>query len=251
MHPEGPQCCESTWHPLLNSLFTHDCVAKHNSNTIIKFAEDTTVVAMITDDDETVYRWEVRDLAVWYQDNNLYLNFSKTKELIVDYRKHALIHINGAVVEWVESFKFIGFHITNQLSWSKHTKTVMKRTRQSLFPLRRLKRLAMGPQILKTFYSCTIESTTTGCITAWYGNCSASERKALQRVVRTTQYILGAKLPATQDLYNRRCQRQAPKNVKDSSHPSHRLFSLLPHCKWYRSAKSRTKMLLNSFTPKP
>ena len=26
-------------------------------------------------------------------------------------------------------------------------------------------------QILKKFYSCTIESILTDCITAWYGNC--------------------------------------------------------------------------------
>ncbi|KAM9420539.1 meiosis-specific protein MEI4-like isoform 2-T2 [Salvelinus alpinus] len=66
-------------------------------------------------------------------------------------------------------------------------------------------------QILKRFYSCTIESILTGCITAWYGNCSASDRKALQRVVRTAQYITGAKLPAIQDLYTRRYQRKAIK----------------------------------------
>jgi hypothetical protein len=30
-------------------------------------------------------------------------------------------------VEQVESFKFLGIHITNKLTWSKHTKTVMKR----------------------------------------------------------------------------------------------------------------------------
>ncbi|KAK6304897.1 hypothetical protein J4Q44_G00254830 [Coregonus suidteri] len=99
----------------------------------------------------------------------------------------------------------------------------------------------MGPQILKKLYSCTIESILTGCITAWYGNCLASDRKALQRVVRTAQYITGAKLPAIQDLYTRRCQRKALKIVKDSSHPSHRLFSLLPHGKRYRSAKSRQR----------
>ena len=29
--------------PLLYSLFTHDCVATHASNSIIKFADDTTV----------------------------------------------------------------------------------------------------------------------------------------------------------------------------------------------------------------
>ena len=87
----------------------------------IKFADDTTVVGLITDDDETAYR-EVRDLAVWCQDNNLSLNVSKTKELIVDYRKrraeHTPIHIDGAVVEQVESFKFLGIHIINELSWS-------------------------------------------------------------------------------------------------------------------------------------
>jgi hypothetical protein len=56
---------------------------------------------------------------------------SKTKELIVYYRKkragYARIHIAGAIVEGVESFKFLGVHITNKLSWSKHTKTLVMR----------------------------------------------------------------------------------------------------------------------------
>jgi hypothetical protein len=37
-------------------VVTHDC------NTIIKFADDTTVVDPITDFDESAYREEVRDL---------------------------------------------------------------------------------------------------------------------------------------------------------------------------------------------
>jgi hypothetical protein len=55
----------------------------------------------------------------------------KTKEMIVDYRKksteHAPILIDGSVVEQVESFKFLGVHINNKLTWSKHTKTVVKK----------------------------------------------------------------------------------------------------------------------------
>jgi hypothetical protein len=78
----------------------------------------------------------------------------------------------------------------------------------------------MGPQNLKRFYSCTIESILTGCITAWYGKCLASDRKALQKVVHMAQYITGAKLPAIQGRYTRRCQRKALKIVKDSSHPT-------------------------------
>jgi hypothetical protein len=99
------------------------------------------MVDLITYNIERVYREEVRDLEVWCQDNNLSLNVSKTKELIVDYikrrSKQAPVNIDGAVVERVESFKFLGVHIINELSWSKHTKTFVKIAWQHLFPLRR------------------------------------------------------------------------------------------------------------------
>ncbi len=38
---------------------THDCTATHSSNVIVKFADDTTVIGLITDNDETAYREEV------------------------------------------------------------------------------------------------------------------------------------------------------------------------------------------------
>ena len=137
-----PQGCVLS--PLLYCLFTHACTPRHDSNTIIKFADDTTVVGLITANDETAYREEVRDLAVRCQDSNLSRNVIKTKEMIVDNRKrwteHAPILINGAAVEQVESLKFLGVHITIKLSWSKHNKTVVKRALQNLFPLGRLKR---------------------------------------------------------------------------------------------------------------
>ena len=68
----APQGCMLS--PLLYSLFTHDYVAMHASNSIIRFADDTTVVGLITNNDETAYREEVRALGVWCQENNLSLN---------------------------------------------------------------------------------------------------------------------------------------------------------------------------------
>ena len=47
----------------LYSLFTHDCVAMHASNSTIKFADDT-VIGLITNNAETAYREEVRALEV-------------------------------------------------------------------------------------------------------------------------------------------------------------------------------------------
>jgi hypothetical protein len=62
---------------LLYSLLTHGCVALHDANFIIKFADDTAVVGLITYNDELD---EVSELALWCQDINLFLNISKIKE---------------------------------------------------------------------------------------------------------------------------------------------------------------------------
>ena len=65
---------------LLYSLFNHNCIVAHDSNTIIKLAEDTKVARQITDEPAyTAYREEVRYLEVWCQDNNFSLNVRKKK----------------------------------------------------------------------------------------------------------------------------------------------------------------------------
>ncbi|KAI4886925.1 hypothetical protein NFI96_030443 [Prochilodus magdalenae] len=187
--------------------------------------DDTTIVGLISNNNEEAYREEVSFLTHWCRENNLSLNVNKTKELVVDFRKQERVHtpitINGAAVERVSSFKFLGVHITEELTWTEHTTQVVKKAQQRLFFLRRLRRFGMDPRILRTFYTCTVESILTGSITTWYGNCTASERKALQRVVRTAQYITGVQIPNHLDLYTSRCLRKTRRILKDSSHPSH------------------------------
>jgi hypothetical protein len=64
----------------------------HASNSIIKFADDTTVAGLITNNDEMADREEVRALVVWCQENNLTLNVIKRNEMTVDFRKQQREH---------------------------------------------------------------------------------------------------------------------------------------------------------------
>ncbi len=51
---------------------------------------------------------------------------------------------------------------------------------------------------------------------------------------------VGGELPSLQDIYTRRCTRKARRIIKDSSHPSHSLLSLLPSGRRLRSIRSLT-----------
>ena len=104
----------SLWEDLLTG-HPHDYVASHSPNFIVKFAEDTTVTGLITNNDE-----EVGPLTVWCQVNNLTLNIRKRKELIVDFQRNQAGH------EPILSM-FLRVHISKEIKWSNHMDTVVNK----------------------------------------------------------------------------------------------------------------------------
>ncbi len=72
----------------------------------------------------------------------------------------------------------------------------------------------MNPSILRSFYTCTVESILTGCITAWFGNSTAGNRSA--RVVRTARHIVGGEPPSRISTPGG-CIRKARRITNDSS----------------------------------
>ncbi len=58
----APQVCVLS--PLLFSFYTNDCTSKDLSVKLLMFADDTTVIGLIKDEDESTSRQEVEQLAV-------------------------------------------------------------------------------------------------------------------------------------------------------------------------------------------
>uniref|UniRef100_A0A665UD53 Reverse transcriptase domain-containing protein n=1 Tax=Echeneis naucrates TaxID=173247 RepID=A0A665UD53_ECHNA len=206
-----PQGCVLS--PLLFSLFTHDCSPIHPTNTIVKFADDTTIVGLIKNNNESAYREEVKHLTDWCSNNNLVLNTAKTKEIILDFRKSKktvlpTLSIKGEEVERVESFKFLGVHISADLTWAVHTSYQVRKAHQRLYFLRKLKQAHLPRPLLVNFYRASIESILTYCCTVWSTSCTAKDRKDLQRVARTAETIIGTTLPPLRDTYAGRLKKK-------------------------------------------
>ena len=247
----APQGCVLS--PLLFSLYTNDCTSKDPSVKLLKFADDTTLIGLIQDGDESAYRQEVKELAVWCTLNNLELNTLKTVEVIVDFRRNppALppLTIMNSTVTAVESFRFLGTTISQDLKWDIHIDSIVKKAQQRLYFLHQLRKFNLPQELLKQFYSAVIESVLSTSITVWFGSATKSDIRRLQRTVRTAERIIGAPLPTLQDLYSSRVRKRAGKIITDSTHPGHPLFELLPSGRRHRSLATRTSRHRNSFFP--
>eukprot|EP00061_Rhincodon_typus_P010859 g35458.t1 len=72
----------------------------------------------------------------------------------------APIYINGVEMERVESVKFLGLMITNNLSWSTHVDATVKKAQQRFFFLRQLRKFGMSVQRKRQKVVCTAQTIT-------------------------------------------------------------------------------------------
>ena len=73
----SPQGCVLS--AVLFILYTNGLIAKQNNCYIIKYADDTAIIGLISEDDEKDYVNEVKGVTDWCTDHNLLLNVKKTK----------------------------------------------------------------------------------------------------------------------------------------------------------------------------
>lgn len=156
---------------------------------------------------------EVNHLEDWCRDSSLPLNVSKTKGLIVDYsrkqqRNYKPPRISGTKVERLESFQYLGVNITDDLSWSYHINTLVTKTQQHLYHLRRLRDFKLPLNVLWNFYTCTIENVLAGGITTWMGSST-------QRVFLPLMRVGGITLPNLLDIYHKRCRLKSRKIARE------------------------------------
>ncbi len=191
---------------------------------------------------------------MWCIENNLALNITKTKELIIDCRRKKTdiqsLFINGDCVERTSNFRFLGIHLNDDLTWSTNTTATIEKAHQRLYFLRILGYNQLAQKLLVSFYRCSIESILTYCICVWFSTCTVAEKKALQGVVNTAQKIIGCPLPSLEDRCSSHCVRKANNILRDPSHPGQTHFELLPSGRHYRLIKTLSNRLKNCFYPR-
>ncbi|KAK3520362.1 hypothetical protein QTP70_023831, partial [Hemibagrus guttatus] len=164
--PQG--CILST---LLYSLYTYDCVATTNSTTIIRFADDTVVVGLISDNNEMAYLEKITNLENWCQRNNLLLNWSG---------------------EWTASDTSV--FTSRWTCHGPHINTVVKKAWQRLYHLRGLRDFRLPSKVLRKFYSCTIDEVPEA------EDSEVDSFITQAEVTEVVQQLLGGKAPGVDEI---------------------------------------------------
>ncbi|MCI4378806.1 hypothetical protein PGIGA_G00220430 [Pangasianodon gigas] len=116
--------------PYLFTLYTSDFRYYSQSCHLQKFSDDSAIVDCISRGQEAEYRNVVDSFVEWCELNHLQLNITKTKELVVDFRRQRNrpnpISIRGTEVDIVED-KYLGVHIYNKMDWTKNTEALYKK----------------------------------------------------------------------------------------------------------------------------
>ena len=120
--------------PVLFSLYTNDCTGTENT-IFMKYSDDTAIVDLSNSIPH--YIAEVGRFRTWCKDNILDLNVSKTKELLIDFRKQPLsvssITIDGEIAERVEKYKYLEIILENKLKFDSNLLNINKKCQYKIY----------------------------------------------------------------------------------------------------------------------
>lgn len=240
--------------PFLFTLYTADFKYTSESCHIQKYSDDTAIVACIRNGQESEYRDLIKAFSDWSNENHLLLNTSKTKEMIIDFRRFKPplqpVNTGGVDIEVVPSYKYLGVYLDNKLDWSLNTDALYKKGQSRLFFLRKLRSFNICSKMLQMFYQSVVASVLFYAAVCWGGSIRHRDARRLDRLVKRAGSVIGARLDTLEEVVERCTIKMFESIVNCPDHPLHNtIVDRRGSSGRLLSLRCRTERFKRSFAP--
>ena len=138
---------------------------------------------------EKEYRDLVESISDWTKNNCLLLNTTKTKELVLDFRRsktpYQSVCIDGGEIETVQTCKHLGVVLENKLEWSANIEAACRRGQSSLLFLIQLRSFNVHSDMICMFYHTIIELSELFYAVVCWGSCTTDKNcRRLNKLVK-------------------------------------------------------------------
>jgi hypothetical protein len=215
--------------PFLFTAYTADVRANDNSCILVKFADDTALVGLISNDDSMAYVTQVQEFVSYCEENYLELNVMKTKELIIDFRKCRPslepIMINNSEVQRTSKYKYLGVVMDDCLSWHDHIDHLCKKLNPRLYCLRKMSKFKVDQNVMQLFYQAVISSVWKYCLSSWGGNARKYDTSRIDRTIKQAGRIISECQTSFETSYNDEVWKKLKRIQDNVDHPLNELFT--------------------------
>ena len=239
--------------PALYSIYTDNCRSSCENIKIIKFADDTAIQGLLSNSVSSYFN-EIDMFVKWCKEHSLHLNVSKTKEIVIDFRKSQHVHpnviIDGETVEQVENYKYLGVHVNNKLDWTVHTSSVISKINQRMFFVRKLNYFKVDKTLISLFYQSVIQSIISFCICIWGGNANSKAISKIDSVAKYASKITCSDQLLFDQILSKFTEKKIIKIMKDQTHPLNEFIQFSSRSNRLIIMKTRTERYKRSFLPR-
>lgn len=214
---------------------------------IHKYVDDTTLSELLQDRSQiSNMQFFFQQLLDWAYSNDLVVNFSKTKEIIMGPPSLTsgippLLVGNSTdtgSIERVETFKLLGIHLDANFSWSSHVDNILSKATRRLYFLKQLRRAGVPSNQLLHFYLAVIRPVLEYACPVWHhllnkaqtDQIEAIQRRAIRIIYNYTHgmpYFSSLFVAGISSLAHRR-ENLSRKFFKSMLQPGSCLFHLIP-----------------------
>ena len=147
--------------PMLFADMDNDLIQSWGAR--IKFVDDRTVLEVVPRNSPSLLNVVVDDIHAFAVNNNMRLNPPKCKSMTVDFLQYNTcvprpIAVGGSDIEQVPTFKLLGVHLSENLTWAVHCDYIVKKSNRRLYALRQLKKCKVPSADIVHIYCALIRS---------------------------------------------------------------------------------------------